>query len=152
LVIPKKYWFPILYVMAIAFFCVGCAIWLLAHVFQPDNPIPDPVRKINLGSGPEVYPLEHYQSLLSGRLFFGGSDLPFEGSEVQFHSRLILKGVIKDGQAVVGLDLNSNNDTRLVEVGDVIEGETIVTIGDVYIVVKNQTGQGKITINGEQHL
>lgn len=150
--IPKKYWFPVLYGIAIVFFGVGFAIWLVAHYYQPVTPTPDPVLKINLGNSPQVYPLEHYQSLLSGRLFFGGSDLPFDGVELQFHSRLILKGVIKDGQAVVGLDPNSNHDTRLVEVGDVIEGETIVTIGDVYIVVKNQTGQGKITINGEQHL
>jgi hypothetical protein len=150
LVIPKKYWFPILYGVSILFFIAGMMVWLFARWYQPAEPTVGPVGIIKIAPVPSVHPVERYQSLMSGRLFFGGSDPGLDPIPVvQFHSRLILWGVIKDGQAVVGLDPNSHQDTRLVGVGDVVEGETITGIGDGYIVVKNQTGQGRIRIAGE---
>lgn len=149
MVIPKKYWFPILYTISILFFSVGMTIWLFARLYQPVEPTPVSVGSIKVDPIPPVYPLERYQSLMSGRLFFGGSEPLTNIPIVQFRSRLILWGVIKGGQAVVGLDPNSHQDTRLITVGDVVEGETITGIGDGYITVKNQTGQGRIKIYGE---
>lgn len=149
MVIPKKYRFPILYGVSIIFFIVGSTIWLLARLYQPVEPASVPVGTIKMDPIPSVYSLERYQSLMSGRLFFGGVDPVMEIPIVQFRSRLNLWGVIKDGHAVVGLDPNSHNNDQLVKVGDVVEGETITAIGDGYIMVKNQTGQGKIKMYGD---
>jgi hypothetical protein len=147
--IPKKYWFPILYGVSIIFFIVGFTIWLMAHLYQPVEPIPNPVGKIKVDPIPSSYSLDRYQSLMSGRLFFGGVDPGMDIPIVQFRSRLILWGVINGGHAVVGLDPNSHNNDRVVAVGDTVEGETIIAIGDGFIMVKNQTGQGKIRMYGE---
>lgn len=149
MVIPKKYLFPILYGVSIVFFIIGFTIWLFAYLYKPVDPIPGPVGPIKIPPVPSTYPLGRYQSLMSGRLFFGGVDPSTEIPVVQFRSRLLLWGVIQNGHAVVGLDPNNHSNNRVVAVGDTVEGETITAIGDGYITVKNQTGQGRIKIYGD---
>jgi hypothetical protein len=152
-VITKKYWL-IIYGSSLAIFLTGLIIWLTARLYQPVTPSEAPVRHIDVGKIPPVYPLDRYRSLMGGRLFFGGNDPSFNsngGPKVpQFGSRMVLWGVIKGGRAVIGFDPNSNLETKLVKVGDVIEGEKIVAIGDKYIEIKNQTGQGRIWLTGEK--
>lgn len=150
MVIPQKYLFPILYGVSILFFIAGLTIWLFARLYQPVEPIPISAGPIKIAPIPSAYSVERYRSLMSGRLFFGGVDpVDTEIPVVQFRSRLLLWGVIKDGHAVVGLDPNSHSNDQMVKVGDMVEGETITAIGDGYIMVKNQTGQGKIKMFGE---
>ncbi len=150
MVLKQKYWL-IIYGISLALFCFGFANWLMAHFYQPLNPTLAPVRHNDIGEIPSVYSLERYRSLLGGRLFFGGADIPDNpGIQIpQFTSRMVLWGVIKGGHAIVGFDSGSNQDTKLVKAGDVIEGEKILAIGDKYIEVRNQTGQGKIRLIGE---
>lgn len=149
MVIPKKYWFPISYSVSIVFFIVGFTIWLFAYLYKPVDPIEIPSSPVKISPVPSTYPLSRYQSLMSGRLFFGGVDPSTEIPVVQFRSRLLLWGVIKNGHAVVGLDPNDHTNNRVVTVGDTVEGETITAIGDGYIMVKNQTGQGKVKLYGD---
>mgnify|MGYP005848891069 CR=1 FL=1 len=147
--IPKKYLFPILYGVSALFFVVGFTIWLFAYLYKPLDPVVKPVGKINIPPVPSSYSLNRYQSLMSGRLFFGGVDPATEIPIVTFRSRLLLWGVIQNGHAVVGLDPNNHGNDRVVTVGDTVEGETITAIGDGYIMVKNQTGQGRVKMYGD---
>ncbi len=153
MVITKKYWL-IIYGSSLAVFLTGLVIWLASHLYQPVTPSEAPIRHMEAGKIPPVYPLDRYRSLLSGRLFFGGNDSTDnsnDGSKVpQFSSRMVLWGVIKGSHAVIGFDPSSNLQTKLVKTGDMIEDEKIVAIGDKYIEVKNQTGQGRIWLTGER--
>lgn len=148
-IVSKKYWL-IMYGVSAVIFCLGFIIWLMAYLYEPVTHSSATLQRYTIKSRLEIYPFERYQTLMSGRLFFGGSDIPVDINPiVQFHSRLILWGVIKGGHAVVGLDPGSNLDTKLIKAGDEVEGERIISVGEKYILVRNQTGQGKVVLIGE---
>ena len=65
----------------------------------------------------------------------------------QFKSNLVLWGVIKgiETRAVVSVTANPQQ-TWVVKVGEAVEGETIIAIGDNYITVRNQSGEGGVML------
>jgi hypothetical protein len=81
---------------------------------------------------------------MDGSLFWG--IYPVVTPPVVFHSSLTLWGTIKGSTAIVSLDPSSNQDTKLVKVGEEIAGEKILKIEKDYIVVRNPTGEGRVNM------
>lgn len=136
----KKYWIYFV-IIVIVIFGWGFSSWLLARLYQPEEPVHVPLQSYKYPPREDSFPLSRYEPLMNGRLFFGGNIV---SSETGFSSKLVLWGVIKNEIAVVGLDPSSNQDTVIVKVGEYVAGEQIVGIGGNYIVVKNATGQGRV--------
>lgn len=144
----SMYWLGIFAVSG-GIFIWGLISWIAARFYRPDIPLETPAGKYSYRL-PETLRQNRTDSLPDDRLFFGGaaiqSSAPVETGGAAFRSSLILWGAIKGETAVVGLDPNSNADTRLVREGEVFAGEKIISIGSNYIVVKNQTGTGRVNL------
>lgn len=141
-----KYWL-VIFAASGAVFVWGLASWITAQYYRPAAPAQAPVAKYSYRL-PETNRSVGTDSLPGDRLFFGGASAnpaPVTAATT-FHSSLILWGAIKGETAVVGLDPNSNGDTQLVRVGEVFGGEKIIAIGSDYIVVRNQTGTGRVNL------
>jgi hypothetical protein len=123
-------------------FAGGLSAWLMARNYQPEVPVQAPLRHYNAPKKDPAPPLSRYQSLFGGSLFFG-ENLKQGGG---FQSRLVLWGLIHNAWAVVGDDPNSHQNTRIVKAGDSVAGEKIIAVGAGYIIVRNQTGEGKIAM------
>ncbi|HEX7712851.1 MAG TPA: hypothetical protein VF531_02420 [Bacillota bacterium] len=145
--LATKYWLGIFAVSG-GIFVWGLTSWIVARFYQPSMPVQTQVGKYSYRL-PETDHQGRTDSLPGDRLFFGGAvsqnPVPAE-TGISFHSSLILWGTIAGETAVVGLDPNSNTATQLVRVGEVFAGEKIITIGSNYIVVKNQTGTGRVNL------
>ena len=118
----------------------GLSAWMIARHYQPEIPIQAPAQHYSLPKEGTGFPIARYQSLFDGSLFFGQG----RKSISVFQSRLILWGLINGGWAVVGIDPQSNQNTWIVKAGDTVEGEQVITVGVRYIIVRNQTGEGKV--------
>jgi hypothetical protein len=138
----KKYWFLIL-IFVLLVFGWGFSTWLTARLYVPDNPVvnsPGPAPKPD---GKETkFPISRYEALLGGRLFFG----EVKPVTVAFKSNLLLWGVIKGTENRVVVGANPNQ-TWVVRAGETVEGEQIIAIGDNYIQVRNQTGEGTVMLS-----
>jgi hypothetical protein len=83
-------------------------------------------------------------------MFFGKVPEP-QPVKPEFHSKLILYGLTrganpKENCAVVGLEGSGNKQTWLVKAGSKVEGEQVLRIADQYILVRNETGKGKVRL------
>jgi hypothetical protein len=136
----KKY-MVLAFAGSLAVFLGGLSTWLIAHAYQPDLPIQEPLRHFSTSKPVIGYPVTRYQSLFGGSLFFG-EDVKQPLSV--FQSKLVLWGLIHNGYAVVGDDPGSNQNTWIVKAGDTVAGEKIVSVGVRYIIVQNQSGEGKV--------
>ena len=136
----KKYWIYAV-LLAIIVFGWGLGSWLMARLYQPEEPVQAPLQSYKFSPKENSFPLSRYESLMDGHLFFGGAIV---SSQVEFSSKLVLWGVVKDETAVVGLDPTSNQDTKVVRVGGYYAGEQIIAIGSNYVVVRNATGEGRV--------
>ncbi|TCL54486.1 hypothetical protein EDC14_10633 [Hydrogenispora ethanolica] len=146
----------ILGLAALAVFGWGCFAWVVARSYQPELPeVLPPERSIAPQPG-RLFPLQRYEALQSGALFFAKAlpalegPLPVAPPPPQiFHSKLVLWGLIKDARqnwAVVGNDLQSSQDTRVVKAGDTVAGEQIIQFGERSIRVKNSSGEGWVEL------
>lgn len=144
----SMYWLGIFAVSG-AMFVWGLTSWISARFYRPNIPVQMQVGKYSYRL-PETLRQGRAVSLPGDRLFFGGTAtqdlMPVKAGGTAFHSSLILWGAIKGETAVVGLDPNSNTATQLVRVGEVFAGEKIIAIGANYIVVRNQTGTGRVNL------
>lgn len=122
----------------------GLTTWISACHYIPNPPKAAPKNKFTSLKPGLTYPLNKYQSLLTGKLFFGTASTTMKAA---FRSRLVLWGLAHRSEAIVGTDPLSNQITWMVKVGDTVEGEKIVAIGNDYIVVRNQTGEGRVTFD-----
>lgn len=139
-----------------AVFCLAWGLLELnkAAFYQPKLPVSASVNHYSFGRKETVFPLERYQSLLSGDLFFGKlppAPEPPPPPKVEFITELVVIGVTKgnnakDGYAVIGFKSTGDRETSIVRVGQIIGGERIVGIYDGYIMVRNQTGVGKVPL------
>lgn len=138
----KKYiWFALLGSFLV--FIWGFLAWIIARHYQPEIPVQAPAQHYTIPKEESRFAITRYQSLLDGSLFFG------EGSKKNgvFQSRLVLWGLINGGYAVVGVDPQSNQNTWIVKAGDTVEGEQVLAVGARFIVVRNQTGEGKVVMS-----
>jgi hypothetical protein len=132
-------------------FVWGLAAWVNMRFYRPIPPGELPVSRFSFRKDYAMPPYSRYQSLAGGRMFFEVA-APLSDLETQrvqsgiFHSNLIVWGIIKGtpSTAVVGLDQKSNSHTRIVKSGGIVEGEQLVAIGENYILVKNDTGKGRV--------
>ncbi len=136
-----KYWFLGLG-CAFLIFVWGFISWITARQYIPVTPKPGPPNRFSLTKKSIAHPIAKYKDLLSGKLFFGQGVMI--NSQGTFQTKLILWGLIHGSRAIVGTDPQSNQTTWIVQSGDSIEGEKIVTVGDNYIIIHNQTGEGKV--------
>lgn len=146
--------------VALVIFGWGFSAWFTAHSYQPEVPEVLPAERYQ-GAKPErAFPLERYRALLSGDLFFpmevsppvtvtAPSPVITPAPTMKFHSKLVLWGLIKDARgdwAVVGNDPQSTQDTRVVTVGDTVDGEQIIGFSPRSILVRNSTGEGRVEL------
>lgn len=146
--VGKKYLIAC-FLCAGVFFGGGLLLWLQAHYYQPRLPQQDFPRRFAYRESGTRFSGARYQALQNGALFFGkpaATAAPSAGSPVIFQSRLVLWGITggQESRAVVGSDPQSNQQTEILKVGDEYAGETVVAIGPDYIVVRNQSGKGRV--------
>jgi hypothetical protein len=147
-------YFYIFLVVAFGFLVWGLLELNKAALYQPKYPERIPPNRYSLERKEAVFPLTRYQTLLSGELFFGKlppPPPPPAQPHVEFKTQLIVIGVTKgsnaqDGYAVVGLRSSGDRETWIVNAGSVIGGERVLSIGDGYLQVRNQTGTGKVRL------
>jgi hypothetical protein len=139
----KKY-FKFALIGSALVFTAGFSAWHMARHYQPEVPIEMPLRHYNTAKKEPVPPFSRYQSLSGGSMFFGEN---IKSSDGAFQSRLVLWGLISNAWAVVGEDPNSSQNTWIVKAGDTVAGEQIVAVGVRYIVVRNQSGEGKVRMS-----
>ncbi len=138
-------WIAIYSITAIVFGWAAYT-WIEAINYQPETPEPNPLNKYNFQAKPAGLELSRYQELLAGGLFFArppaSPALPVP--QVQFHSELIVYGIVKGdiSRAVVGR--NGDQETWIVKSGSVVGEETIAAIGANYVEVQNGSGTGKV--------
>jgi hypothetical protein len=137
--------------IAIGFLAWGLLELNKAGFYRPKLPISTAVNHYSFDRQELVFPLSRYQSLLSGDLFFGELPPPPPPPQVEFKTQLIVIGVTQgantqDGYAVVGLKKTGDRETWIVNPGQIVGGEQIVSIHNGYIMVKNQTGVGKVPL------
>jgi hypothetical protein len=137
--------------IAIGFFFWGMLELNKAALYKPELPINTAANHYSFDRRETVFPLSRYQHLLSGDLFFGKLPPPPPPPQVEFRTQLIVIGVTKgantqDGYAVVGVKSSGDKETWIVNAGQMIGGERILSIHDGYIMVKNRTGVGKVRL------
>ncbi|HEX3046454.1 MAG TPA: hypothetical protein VHY08_16980 [Bacillota bacterium] len=137
----RQYWI-VGYAIAIMVLGWGLVTWMDAYVSEPDTPIPFPAQTIKPQVKGQGYSLGRYAKLMDGSLFWG--IYPVVTPPSTFHSSLTLWGTIKGSTAIVSLDPSSNQNSKLVKVGEEIGGEKILAIEKDYILVRNSTGEGKV--------
>ena len=142
LILIKKY-LKLAFICSLAVFFWGLSTWITARNYQPDVPVPAPMRHSLLKPKESAFPVARYQSLFGGSLFFGEDVKQTAGG---FQSRLVLWGLINNGWAVVGDDPASNQNTWIVKAGDTAAGEKIVSVGVRCITVKNGSGEGIVAM------
>ncbi len=132
------------YSAAILFFFAGAFLYYEALRYTPKTPEPAPPNHYNYQKKESMYPMDRYALLSRGELFFGKTAIP-EQERPAFHSNLKILGIIEgqNSRAVVGLK-NDPERTWIVKPGSVIEGEKIVKIGKGFILVRNESGEGKV--------
>lgn len=149
-------YFYIFLITAIVVLGWGLVEFNKAGFYKPALPAKAAPNSFDFSRKEKVYPLERYQVLLSGDLFFGKPEptpapvVPVK-PKIPFVSHLIVLGITKgtnasDGYAVVGTKATGGQQTWIAKVGMTIEGEKIVQIKDGYIMVSNKTGTGKVLI------
>lgn len=130
-------------IVAVIVFIWGLLAWIMASQYVPKAPASAPLIKYSNPKQRSGFPITKYQSLMSGKLFFGSDGGQFTRN-ITFTSKLILQGLIHGAYALVTIDPLSNENTKIVKAGDTIEGEQIIAVGEDSITVRNQTGEGKI--------
>ncbi|MGD8399360.1 MAG: hypothetical protein PVH64_00260 [Bacillota bacterium] len=149
-----KQFFYLFLAIAIAFLAWGLLKLNQAALYRPQLPEQAALKQYSFDRKEQVFPLTRYENLLSGALFFGElppPPPPPPPPKVEFKSQLIVIGVTKgastqDGYAVVGLQKTGEEETWIVNAGSVIAGERILSIHNGYILVRNQTGTGKVRL------
>lgn len=139
---------------AVGIFGWGLFTWFNAHFYQPAFTTTAPIKH-NSGSivtpKPSKKPL---QTFLEGKMFFA-KELPptieppkSEAPVIPFISKLVVWGIISgsENRAVIGLNREENVETWILKAGDQLSGEKIVKINSDSILVKNETGIGKVKI------
>jgi hypothetical protein len=144
-------YFYIFLAVAIAFLSWGLLKLNKAAFYQPKLPASTAPGRYSFDRQETVFPLSRYQNLLSGELFFGKLPPPPPQPVVKFQSQLMVIGVTKGtnaqgGYAVVGLKSSGDQETWIVNAGQMVGGERVVSIHDGYIMVKNRTGVGKVPL------
>jgi len=132
------------YLAAVLSFITGALLYYQALRYTPKAPEPAPPNHYNFQKKESTYPFERYAPLSRGEMFFGKVVQP-ETEKMAFHTNLKILGMIEgqNPRAVVGLK-NDPERTWIVKPGSVVEDEQIVKIGSGFIVVKNESGQGKV--------
>ena len=131
----------VVYILVLLVFGGGLVCWLTAARYQPNLPQHARVNRFSFNSTAMQPDLSRYQTLLGGGLFFGNS----EAAVRLFHSDLTLLGLIKGkpSRALLGNGEDSQ-ETWIVKLGDLVNQERVVAIGDKYVVIRNQSGEGRI--------
>ena len=149
-------YFYIFFCAAVLVFGWGLIEFNKAGYYKPVLPVKAARNAFDFNRKELFFPLERYQILLSGDLFFGKPAptpppaVPVK-PKIPFVSQLIVLGITKgtnasDGYAVVGAKSGGGQQTWIAKVGMTIEGEQIVQIKDGYLVVRNKTGTGKVSL------
>jgi hypothetical protein len=138
---------------AMVFFSWGFLELSKALHYQPQAPSKAPLNRYTFTRRERLFPIERYQSLLNGDLFFGKLVVPPPPSQpaVRFETQLTVIGITKghnttDGYAVVGLQSSGDRQTWIVTAGSVVGGERILKVGNGYIEVENKTGVGRMPL------
>lgn len=141
----KNYIWLVTYTIAFAILMWGFIVWEGASRYTPVRPDPAPLNAFNYSQPVKRFPIGRYQALMDGRLFFEKVPVPVDEAKVVFSSRLVVVGLIKGegGRAIVGLQ-EKPDETWVVKPGMTIQGEKIIRVGADYILVKNESGEGKV--------
>ena len=149
----KKQPFLIL-IAAVGIFGWGLMTWFNAQRYQPSLETTSQIKQ-NSDKSITTQPSNRPpQTFLEGKMFFGKqAPIVFESPKpvlpvIQFVSKLVVWGIISgsENRAVVGLDPKENTTTWVLKAGDQLGGEKIVKINSDFIVVKNETGVGKVNM------
>lgn len=146
----ERCFFPFLMV-AIAVLGWGLLKLSQARLYQPAEPVKAARNSFNFSRKEPVFPLERYQALLSGDLFFGPVPPEVTPPPPVFTSELIVMGITKEtnaknGYAVIGLKSTGDSRTWIATTGMEIAGEKILQIKEDYLIVRNKTGTGKVLL------
>lgn len=119
-------------------------LWFGAQGFEPRVTPSNQVNALTFNDKPYEVPAERYDRMRRGELFFGGSSGETT-TEIIFKSPVIVWGITRgrENRAVISMDANQS-ETWIVKPGDEVNGERIVAITDRYVVIRNQTGEGKV--------
>lgn len=133
------------YIVASVIFGAGLFQWIQADAYIPAMPEPGTASHYAFLNPVTVRPLARYKRLADGELFFEKLPEPVIVKVNSFHSNLKIFGIIhgQNPRAVVGLDGNDSQ-TWVAKPGMVIGGEKIVKIGRDFIMVQNESGEGKV--------
>jgi hypothetical protein len=143
--------FYVALLVAIVFFGWGFLEWNKAYHYRPQAPPKTLPNRYTFTRRERLFPIERYQTLLNGDLFFGKLVVPSSQSAVRFQTQLIVIGITKghnttDAYAVVGLHSFGDRQTWIVKAGSLVDGERILKIGNGYLEVENETGVGRISL------
>ena len=136
-----KQYRSVVYILVLLAFAGGLICWLMAARYQPNLPQPATVNRFSFKATAKHPDLSRYQSLLGGRLFFGNNEEAIR----LFRSNLTLLGLIKGkpSRALLG-NGEESQETWIVKIGDLVNEERVVAIGDKYVVIRNQSGEGRV--------
>jgi hypothetical protein len=145
----KEYLWWAGYVCAALTFGYGVLLWCQAACYTPADPEAAPGKHYRFANVAFNRPLTRYSRLLHGDLFFEATPPAAAAPGVapprrDFRSNIKIYGLIRGGnlRAVVGLI--GEPQTWIVRPGSVVHGERIVAIEAKYLVVANDSGEGKI--------
>lgn len=137
----------IIYVIIGLIFGWALLIRIKAANYQPVTPSAAPLNEFDFQPRINQPQLSRYQALLEGGLFFEKPpEISIPVIKNEFRSRLVVIGLVKGkgGRAIVGLEGDSSQETWIVRPGSKVENETILSVGDNYIEVSNESGMGKV--------
>lgn len=142
--INRKFWLFI-YVVSFGILIWGISAWTEAYRYTPKIPEKVPLNLVSFKITAREFPLTRYQELIDGGLFFEKIVVPVAEVKHEFKSRLVIYGLVKgkDCRAIVGVEGNPA-ETWIVKPGIAVQGEKIITVGADYLVVKNESGEGKV--------
>lgn len=120
--------------------------WWQAVAYLPVTPVQAPLNYFSSASPEPPVDLARYQRLFTGELFFGTVAQPL----LDFYSSLKVLGLIKGVNPRAVVSIGDSEQTWIVKPGSVVEGEQIITIGEDYILVKNENGEGMVLLESIQ--